>query len=75
MLMLSMPYTYTGALAPALPDTERPASTLPHASTKPTTLIQQDYGKSARMSFQYKKSTRLGLTPTQKTSTALALQD
>jgi hypothetical protein len=73
-LMLSMPYAFTGALDLALPDTERPKTALPHARTKPTTLVRQDYDKSARMFFRSEKSTRLGFTPTRKTSTAFALQ-
>ena len=74
MLLLSMPYAFTGALDLALSDTERPTTALLHARTKPTTLVRQDYDKSARMFFRSEKSTRLGFTPTRKTSTAFALQ-
>jgi hypothetical protein len=72
--LLSMPYAFTGALDLALPDTERPTTALLHSRTKPTTLVRQDYDKSARMFFRSEKSTRLGFTPTRKTSTTFALQ-
>jgi hypothetical protein len=73
-LLLSIPYAFTEALDLALPDTEGPKTALPHARTKPTTLVRQDYDKLALMFFRSEKSTRLGFTPTRKTSTAFALQ-
>jgi hypothetical protein len=73
-LLLSIPYAFTEALDLVLPDTKRPTTALPHASSKPTTLLRQDYDKSVRIFFPSEKSTRLGLTPTRKTSTAFALQ-
>jgi hypothetical protein len=42
-LLLSIPYAFTEALDLVLPDTKRPTTALPHASTKPTTLLRQDY--------------------------------
>ena len=74
MLLLSMLYASTGALALALPDTERPTTALLHTRSKPPMFIRQDYDKSARVFFRSEMSTRLGFTPTRSTSTDLALQ-